>query len=437
MKLKYGLWAVIATTAIVTSCAEDDAPFSEANTPTENNTTYARSRANGNQALQIANIFSNTRGFAEESTRNKTAKLAELTSTSCYVDHGDTLLYAFNYGDSEGYIVIGSNLSMFPIVAQSDTGNIDLEQVDKESPFFYFIEKTASIVNESLNLSPDTSATSFWKDVDNDNFIYTVEVGTDLAESTNKTRSSHSTGWEHIFPSTGYQINGRWSQNGDYSYAAKNGAYIGCPAVAIGMLLYDVRLRDTGSNMDTWPQFTYSDIRNSKAKTVSSKFRKIADMIPNYRWGSGAGMSSGAKGTDIVNGLKALGFPNATIDHFDLPTAYKEMCYTETDSKTGMASTRHRGILLCGISDYGSGHIWFCDGYQEVKYQVTKRRKLTGRVVSRRTEYESQLFMNWGQGSGENGYFAVNGNTGLSSDCAYHNNVMMITGLKKYNKIHK
>lgn len=39
--------------------------------------------------------------------------------------------------------------------------------------------------------------------------------------------------------------------------------------------------------------------------------------------------------------------------------------------------------------------------------------------------YESQLFMNWGQGSGKNGYFAVNGNTGLSSDCAYHNNVMI------------
>lgn len=68
MKLKYGLLAVIAATAIVTSCAEDDAPFSEVNTPTENNTTYARSRANGNQALQIANIFSGTRGFAEEST---------------------------------------------------------------------------------------------------------------------------------------------------------------------------------------------------------------------------------------------------------------------------------------------------------------------------------------------------------------------------------
>lgn len=73
MRLRTGMWTLIAATVVVSSCAEDDVPILEANTPAENNATTTHSRANSNQALQIANIFSSTRGFAEESARNKAA----------------------------------------------------------------------------------------------------------------------------------------------------------------------------------------------------------------------------------------------------------------------------------------------------------------------------------------------------------------------------
>lgn len=46
MKLKYGLGAVIAATAIATSCAEDDTLISEENTSSEDNATHSQSRAN-------------------------------------------------------------------------------------------------------------------------------------------------------------------------------------------------------------------------------------------------------------------------------------------------------------------------------------------------------------------------------------------------------
>lgn len=383
------------------------------------------------QATNIAEIFSNSLGSVDNNLSNKSVSISQqITSESYYIDGNDTLLYAFNFGDKAGYVVLGGNLSKFPIVAQSDTGFVNLNSIDEDTPFGDFISQMAESIKSFEE--EDTSSCDFWADVANPDYKYSVEIVNN--GNTNKSRSTISKGWEHIFPSTGNQIGHRWYQGGEFDSAAKNGAHIGCPAVAIGMLLYDVHLRDAGSKQDTWPQFTWADTKSSKRASVSERFRQIADMIPNYNWGSGPNKASGASGDNIVAGLRALGFSNANISSFNLEKAHKEMTFTETDANTGKIKTYERGILMCGYSGSG-GHIWFCDGYQEVKYKVTKKDK-NGKVVSERTEYENQLFMNWGQKSAFPSYVVVENNTGLSG-CAYRYSVKMITGLTKYSKINK
>lgn len=417
---------------LATSACTDDTLITPQEGPSEgsNIERLSSARATREQATNIAELFSNSLGAAENSLKNKSVTTAQpITSESYFIDGSDTLLYAFNYGDNAGYVVLGRDLSKFPIIAQSDTGYVNLDSVDKDSPFGDYICQMANAVK---SLEEDTANAAFWADVTNPDFEYSVKIVAD--GGTNKSRSVVSKGWEHIFPSTGNQIGRRWYQGGEFDTAAKNGAHIGCPAVAIGMLLYDVHLRDAGSKQDTWPQFTWADTKSSKRISVSERFRQIADMIPNYNWGSGPGKVSGASGDNIVAGLQALGFTNAHISSFNLEKAYKEMTFTETDSNTGKTKTYERGILMCGYSGSG-GHIWFCDGYQEVKYQVTKKDK-SGKVVSERTEYEDQLFMNWGQKSAFPGYVVVENNTGLSG-CAYKYSVKMITGLTKYSKINK
>lgn len=433
--MKFFRFIPLAAALAVTACTDDTL------SPTQNESmsdgTVANSqtfgKATNSQAESIAAIFATSRGTVSETSSNKALKASPaVTSVSYYVDGADTLLYAFNYGDNEGYVVLDGSLSSFPIIAQADTGSVSLTDLDSGTPFGYLISQVAESVRTNLDELTDTATALFWSDVDNPNYVYTVDIVNDAA--TNKSHSTTSTGWEHIFPSTGNQIGHRWYQGGDFDYAAKNGAHIGCPAVAIGMLLYDVRLRDVGTKQDTWPQFTWADTKASKRRSVSERFRQIADMIPNYKWGSGSDLSSGAKGDDIVAGLRALGFPNANITNFNLAQAYKEMTFTVTDPTTGKTKTRERGILLCGSSGY-SGHIWFCDGYQEVKYQVSKTDKTTGKV-SQITEYESQLFMNWGQKSTYPGYVAVSNNRNLTG-CTYKYSVKMITGLTQYTKIEK
>ena len=68
---------------------------------------------------------------------NKTLGVSpEVTSMSCYVEDGDTLLYAFNYGEDDGFIVLGSVVSSYPVFGYSDKGSVDFAADNGGLDFF-------------------------------------------------------------------------------------------------------------------------------------------------------------------------------------------------------------------------------------------------------------------------------------------------------------
>ena len=64
---------------------------------------------------------------------------------------------------------------------------------------------------------------------------------------------------------------------------APNQACIGCPAISIGMLMYDTSQRLLGNSTSTTPYFYYYDKRDLSAVTdytdTARKLRQIADRI--------------------------------------------------------------------------------------------------------------------------------------------------------------
>lgn len=225
-----------------------------------------------------------------------------------------------------------------------------------------------------------------------------------------------------------------WCQNNDYNNAAPAGCKTGCVPLAIGMLMYDIRWRPDGTMSNTRPSFSYQDQYKAYGKSVSLKLRQIADKIKDFKWGRS---SSEAKVWAFNDYLRHNGFPNVGMVDFDLQTAYDNMCVAVT-TPTGSRDVYHRGILLWGESsgpvsgNSDASHLWFCDGYREIAYKVTKYKKFLKWRKKKKSwiEYESQMYMNWGFDGDVNAWAVIENNCVKGS--AYDKSLMILTGLNQY-----
>lgn len=409
------------------SCSRNDNEMEGVSLKTENSSL----KLNQKQARAYASIFSSyMEGKGSPNENNGKSLLSKKVKAEPEFDYliekGDTLMYALNYKNNGGFILMSGANGAFPIIAHSDEGNIDFDKISKDNPLSRMInnykEEAKSIIEnptqENLKYNED------WKDIGKEGYEYGIELNnTPPASKYVAYGRRSSTGKASIFPYTGKDLD-VWNQLGDYNYYAPNRAAIGCPSVAIGMLMYDTYNRVNGESRSTNPSFDIYDTSIANAKDVSRKFKYIADNIPNYQWGGGQDKESGAYPNDITTGLRKLGYTRAELVPFNIDLLYNNMKYKGI-GYGGMEVQFVRGVLLGGF-DYRGGHIWFCDGYYEASYTVTK--KFLGIRVKRWTEYEDKLYMNWGWGVNKgNGWFTP-GHHGFSS------HLMMYINLNHYER---
>lgn len=149
------------------ACADEGATpdYSPGQTTTQDSPATS-ARATRGKAEAIARLFAPYR-VTDESGGNKAAEaVPEVSSVSFYVADGDTLLYAFNYGEDKGYTIVNADLSGFPILANSEDGAIDFNSMDDASPFKSFVGRAAEAVRRNLLTSaPDTSKVETWANI--------------------------------------------------------------------------------------------------------------------------------------------------------------------------------------------------------------------------------------------------------------------------------
>jgi hypothetical protein len=167
----------------------------------------------------------------------------------------------------------------------------------------------------------------------------------------------------------------------------------GCPAVAVGLLCVH----------HWYPyQFGYMYMPSSlpsnynQQNSISLMFREIGNQIPNYSWSVNG---SGAAPNDILTGIKRLGYSNASYLTYNFETAYSNL-------------SSGNPVLLGAFQNqyYQGGHIWFCDGYYEMSWKVTKTTKFLGIKVKTETwyEYADYIYMNWGWNGTADGWYECN-----------------------------
>lgn len=356
------------------------------------------------------------------------------------IENGDTLLYSFNYKNNEGFIVIAADNSSFPIIAHSKEGNLRFSTLDKNNPLTLFISSYKNRVKQSIN-EGDISNNQYyenWKDLGQEGYEYEIVPTNDepiFVES--RGRRENSTGKASIYPYTGKDLN-YWCQEGGYNYYADPDTPIGCPAIAIGMLLYDTSERILGNSTSTYPSFGYYDMYDIKATTgptdTAKKLRQIADSIPDYIFQPINKGGSGASPSGILIGLHKIGYKHAQLVSYNFETLYSNLSF-KGYNYFGEETTFNRGVLIGAYGPYGGGHIWFCDGYYEQSYTVTK--KFLGIKIKSWKEYDDRLYMNWGWGpEGGNGWYCATDNVWTSlegnPDVGYKYSPQMYINLNFY-----
>lgn len=330
-----------------------------------------------------------------------------------YVENNDTLLYAVNYKNKKGYVLLSSNNGSFPIIAHSDAGELRFSDIDEGNPLWLVIMSEAERIKDQRK-NPDRANLDYyddWKDIGNPDYQYEIEPTSEVPSSRLRAMRKHSTGKETILPYTGEKLV-NWCQYKNFNTYAPNHANIGCPALAIGMLLFDCAHRALNEKEEvTVPNIPFDAERatmdNEDGKRVSMALRQIADSIPNYRWGAGYGAESAANALDILEGLKKLGFRQAELRPYDFETLYQNMSYKGHIYGPTLVDVS-RGVLIGAndLRDPNKGHIWFCDGYYEQSFKVTK--KFLFIKIKSWTEYDDRLYMNWGWGPDRgNGWYSA------------------------------
>ena len=392
----------MALLAGVISCKQETpSPASKQDAPSKEATKSVQ--LSEQQARMYATMFlKHEDSISRPQNLRSIAVPREISDVNYYVEGRDTLLYAINYGNNGGFVILSGDNSSFPIVAHSDKGHIILSEVSSENPLHGALQAYIDKAKKHINDPSRVNSPYFekWKDLGKEGYEY--EIVTENAAPVAGMRSTreYSSGKPAIYPYTGKELN--WSQDGNFNSSAKDGGLIGCPAVAIGMLLFDCEHRLDGRYTHVDAKFATAN--NIQGREVSKVLRQIADSIPGYDWSP---YGSGANPDSIPIGLHRLGFKEAKWQDYNIDTLYKNLSF-KSYIYGGVEDTCYRGVLLGAYANGGhyGGHIWFCDGYYEQTYKVTK--KFLFIKLKSWTEYEDRIYMNWGWGpDGGNGWYTA------------------------------
>ena len=124
------IFYLVASSFLLFSCSENQTDIA----PNENlvdEVSFENSKLNMKQALAYASMFN--AGLEKNDTPESVTRTIDpiskvVSDVDFYIEDGDTLLYAINYINNGGYVLIAGDNSSFPILAHSNMGNLEFSK---------------------------------------------------------------------------------------------------------------------------------------------------------------------------------------------------------------------------------------------------------------------------------------------------------------------
>lgn len=352
-------------------------------TPIENNPYKVSIDEAKDIALNFMKTFqktltASTRSVGISIENVEVVKVNKAATRSAGIENGmDTLLYAVNFSNNNGYALVGADRRTEPIFGIIDNG---------------------SFSDESITTNPNFA---FFLDLALEKAVYDIQKN-DTAKIVN-TRSIND--YDDVY-GTAYNLNSKWGQGAPYNQYCP-GPYTGCVATAIAQILSYFPTIDSvnwqdgssfGSSVLHWKQiqtdcFRYKGILNTattpqSANEVAHLMRYLGVALKAKYKSDGTSIES----KDAINWLNDYASLKATgLKEYDADQVFMA-ANRFSDKIVYMRGNRGKKSFVGITITYTGGHAWVADG------SFTATRKSDGQRVN--------LFhFNWGWNGGSNGYF--------------------------------
>ena len=297
-------------------------------------------------------------------------------------DNGNPCLYIFNI-DDKGYFIMSADDRSKPILAYSDEGSVDMNNIP--SAMMYYLNHYKDAISYVI---------------END-----LEATDDIRQEWDLVTSKGIVTEKGLGRSVGPLVNLLWNQDYPYNYycpTAPGGpggrAYVGCAADAMAMIMKYWNYPDAGVGEHSYipPGFPQQSITLGEEYDWNNMPIQITSSSPQnqihaiallmYHCGVTINMGYGADGS----GAYSEDVPEAMSSHFkyteEMRHDYRDN-YTKTQWEDMLISNFDQGfpVYYAGQSNASGGHAFICDGYNDNRY----------------------IHFNWGWSGWNNGYFAI------------------------------
>lgn len=379
------LFSLIAISAILFGCSEQPDTPPVIDVKDSQQTTHIRSI---DQAIEIANNFLAAGSVSSRSNANlKTANIimSEMSRSSI----GDTLIYALDIEDNNGFVLVAAPLNVDPILAVIDKGSYN-DPINLENKSYQMI------LNETKDYVARTSAANIPKIPDPDTTKMIITPASTL----------HTVYDINISQEPLVEV--QWNQNNPENIFCSNGI-AGCTPIAIAQMLSYFELPKSISYT-----FPGKDISSETLNWASIKQHKnIYECFCSYEIHLSLARLvreiGHRAGSDYSN-------PDATGTSFssNVTSAIKELSGLSPDtngqSTTNLfdALSNNIGIAVVG----GVGHSFIADAIKHQKYKVYEYSYNPDGSIKQITDKGSSeirlIHYNWGWSGNCNGFFSYN-----------------------------
>ena len=287
----------------------------------------------------------------------------------------DTLLYAVNFSNNGGYVLVGADRRTEPIFGVIDNGSFSEKSVEENPNLAYF-----------LNLALGKA-------------VYDVKT------STTKAVNPGIGDYDNVYGSA-YHLTSKWGQGAPYNVYCP-GPYTGCVAVAVAQILSyfpvigNVSWQDnlaSGSAILHWNQIQSDCFKNDgrlntfttpqSANEIAHLMRYLGVVLKAEYKDDGTSMES----KDAINWINDWTSLKATkLKEYNANEIFMAANFF-SNKLVYMRGNRGKNDFLGITIKYTGGHAWVADG------AFSARRKSDNKFVN-------LYHFNWGWDGSNNGYF--------------------------------
>lgn len=362
-----------------------------------------------NDAIEIASKYgklksSLTRGqeLTVDPTTVKSIVASSTRSTT------DTLIYAVNYSDDNGYLLISANKSTEPILAIVESGSYIEDKEARPESFSYFLDQAVGYI-ESAAIRPSSNSLH-----PGDPSLIDGPVDF-LMEWYNDTIKSQS--W------SGARVKVNWGQFWPENIYCPN-KVAGCGPVAIAQavsyfkpnLSFDLTFDNRSSDrmVIDWNQIlTHKRSTTLKYPKANDIDKHVVSCNQNYKIHDDLAAFLRQIGVWCYSNYKYDSTSTEVADFFyvasNLLSDYTKVSVTGNNCYDKIKSSGI--VLMTGVCDEG-GHAWVIDGVGNIDYDIYRYycyNPKTHEYKDLEIIYKSSKYVhcNWGWAGQDNGYFLI------------------------------